>query len=114
MGPFASPSQQWRFLLLFTTTTLNDFAAFARAGDLLVADASIDSMHTVVTRFNNVVLLNRTNIGPTHLRLPTAIAGSSPQYRPQARLLRPLCNARPRHQPDPPLTILTDTWCSSG
>ncbi|KAI6688759.1 hypothetical protein NL676_025587 [Syzygium grande] len=32
MGPFASPSERWRwFLLLFTTAALNDSAAFARA-----------------------------------------------------------------------------------
>ncbi|KAI7992737.1 Aldehyde oxidase GLOX [Camellia lanceoleosa] len=31
-----------------------------------VANANIASMHTAVTRFNTVVLLDRTNIGPSH------------------------------------------------
>ncbi|EEF26901.1 hypothetical protein RCOM_0351610, partial [Ricinus communis] len=38
--------------------------------ELLVLNAGIASMHTAVTRFNTVVLLDRTNIGPSRKMLP--------------------------------------------
>ncbi|KAI3443057.1 uncharacterized protein J3R85_000419 [Psidium guajava] len=123
MGPLASPLQQWRFLLhllLFTTVALDDFASFARAGlpgtwELLVADAGISSMHTAVTRFNTVVLLDRTNIGPSRLRLPRGHCRLDPRDAALKRdcyahsAVLDLATNRIR-----PLTILTDTWCSSG
>ncbi|XP_039162890.1 LOW QUALITY PROTEIN: aldehyde oxidase GLOX-like [Eucalyptus grandis] len=122
MGLLASPSRQWRFLLhplLFTTISL--LASFARAGlpgtwELLVADAGIASMHTAVTRFNTVVLLDRTNIGPSRLRL------RSPRRlpaQPRDAVLKRDCYAHSAvldlaTNRIRPLTILTDTWCSSG
>lgn len=83
--------------------------------ELLVPNAGIASMHTAVTRFNTVVLLDRTNIGPSrkmlrrgHCRfdkndpiLKRDCYAHSLQYDIQSNQLRPLM-------------ILTDTWCSSG
>ena len=38
--------------------------------EIVVPDAGVASMHTSVTRYGNVVLLDRTNIGATTLPLP--------------------------------------------
>ncbi|XP_030450072.1 aldehyde oxidase GLOX [Syzygium oleosum] len=124
MEPLASPSQHRRFLLLllFAAAALDGFAPVARAGlpgswELLVADAGIASMHTAVTRFNTVVLLDRTNIGPTRLRLPRGRCRRDP--RGGAAALKRDCYAHSAvldlaTNRIRPLTILTDTWCSSG
>lgn len=84
--------------------------------EVLVENAGIASMHTAVTRFGTVVLLDRTNIGPTRRLLPRSRCRVDPSDRllprldcyahsvlfdPATRLLRPL-------------KIQTDTWCSSG
>ncbi|GAB2226728.1 hypothetical protein Drorol1_Dr00022548 [Drosera rotundifolia] len=80
--------------------------------ELLVPDAGIASMHTAVTRFGTVVLLDRTNNGPTRKHLLPRQCNNktgtlkdcyahSVLFSPQTNELRPL-------------KILTDTWCSSG
>ncbi|XP_061376348.1 aldehyde oxidase GLOX [Gastrolobium bilobum] len=96
------------------------FAIHARAElpgtwELLVADAGISSMHTAVTRFNTVVLLDRTNIGPSRKLLPK---GHCRFDRNDAALKRD-CYAHsvqfdPKTNQLRSLKILTDTWCSSG
>ncbi|KAL5973486.1 hypothetical protein ACLOJK_030137 [Asimina triloba] len=83
--------------------------------ELLVPDAGIASMHTAVTRFGTVVLLDRTDIGPTHKRLPK----NNCRYDPRDPVLRHDCYAHsvlydPATNQIRPLKILTDTWCSSG
>ncbi|CAI0556439.1 unnamed protein product [Linum tenue] len=72
-------------------------------------------MHTAVTRFNTVVLLDRTNIGPSRKLLP------KPRCRidPHDAVLKHDCYAHslvfhPQTNHLRPLMILTDTWCSSG
>ncbi|KAL3640677.1 hypothetical protein CASFOL_015645 [Castilleja foliolosa] len=82
--------------------------------ELLVPNAGIASMHTAVTRFNTVVLLDRTNIGPSKTTLPgnRCIPNSKNPHRIDCTahsVLLDLQTNRIR-----PLTILTDTWCSSG
>lgn len=96
------------------------FVVFSRAQlpgtwELLVPNAGIASMHTAVTRFNTVILLDRTNIGPSrkmlrkgHCRsdrndavLKSDCYAHSVQFDPETNQIRPLM-------------ILTDTWCSSG
>ncbi|KAI3474146.1 hypothetical protein Pfo_028934, partial [Paulownia fortunei] len=72
------------------------------------------SMHTAVTRFNTVVLLDRTNIGPSRKLLPKNRCLVNP-----ANPLRKDCTAHSvlldlQTNNIRPLTILTDTWCSSG
>ncbi|KAG9453071.1 hypothetical protein H6P81_005975 [Aristolochia fimbriata] len=81
--------------------------------ELLLEDAGISSMHSAVTHLGTVVLLDRTNNGPSRLPLPhcNASAGKTP--------LNPRCWAHsalfdPATKKLRPLTIHSDTWCSSG
>ncbi|XP_058099446.1 aldehyde oxidase GLOX [Magnolia sinica] len=83
--------------------------------ELLLANAGISSMHTAVTRYGTVVLLDRTNIGPTRKLLPK----HNCRYDPYDKVLRRDCYAHsvlfdPATNQIRPLKILTDTWCSSG
>jgi hypothetical protein len=48
-------------------------AAGGGTWEVVVENAGIASMHTAVTHFGNVVLLDRTNIGPSLLPLPKGI-----------------------------------------
>lgn len=88
--------------------------------ELLVADAGIASMHTAVTHFNTVVLLDRTNIGPSRLRLPANLCHHRRHFhRRNVTDLNPDCYAHsaffdPATNEIRPLIIHTDTWCSSG
>ncbi|GMP46313.1 hypothetical protein CsSME_00014520 [Camellia sinensis var. sinensis] len=45
--------------------------------EVVVANAGIASMHAAVTRFNTVVLLDRTNIGPSRKMLRKATAATT-------------------------------------
>ncbi|CAK9151429.1 unnamed protein product [Ilex paraguariensis] len=98
------------FLFLFTSTVIIlSRADLPGTWKLLVADAGIASMHTAVTHFNTVVLLDRTNIGPSRKLLPHRRCRHNPSdcyahsvlFDPETNSIRPLM-------------ILTDTWCSSG
>ncbi|GAB2279913.1 hypothetical protein Dimus_014548 [Dionaea muscipula] len=109
-------------VLLLSPSTMLPFVVPARADlpgtwELLVPDAGIASMHTAVTHYGTVVLLDRTNNGPTRKML----------LRRQCSLLRRQNDTAKPHdcyahsvlfspQTDQirPLKILTDTWCSSG
>jgi hypothetical protein len=48
---------------------------------VVVQNAGIASMHTAVTHYGNVVLLDRTNIGPSQLPLPAGVCRNNPQDR---------------------------------
>ncbi|CAL9002666.1 unnamed protein product [Prunus brigantina] len=112
----SSVSQQWLLLLLTSTAVI----VFARADlpgtwDLLVENAGVSSMHTAVTRFNTVVLLDRTNIGPSRKMLSKGHCRSDPNDA----VLKHDCYAHsvlfdPQTNQIRPLMINTDTWCSSG
>ncbi|CAL9770429.1 unnamed protein product [Musa acuminata subsp. burmannicoides] len=86
--------------------------------EVVLEDAGIASMHTAVTRFGTVVLLDRTGIGASRLRLPR----SRCRIDPGDSLLPPGgkdCSAHsalldPSSRRLRPLSVLTDTWCSSG
>ncbi|KAG2685903.1 hypothetical protein I3843_10G140500 [Carya illinoinensis] len=83
--------------------------------ELLVANAGIASMHTAVTRYNTVVLLDRTNIGPSRKMLPRGHC----RYDRRDAFLKRDCYAHSvvldlQTNNIRPLMILTDTWCSSG
>lgn len=72
-------------------------------------------MHTAVTRFNTVILLDRTNIGPSRKLLPK---NNCRLYKNHA-VSKLDCYAHsilfdPKTNQLRPLKILTDTWCSSG
>ncbi|KAI8556741.1 hypothetical protein RHMOL_Rhmol05G0278200 [Rhododendron molle] len=83
--------------------------------ELLVENAGIASMHTAVTRYNTVVLLDRTDIGATELMLPNGKC----RYDANDQSLQYDCYAHSAvldlyTNKIRPLQILTDTWCSSG
>ncbi|OVA17764.1 Glyoxal oxidase [Macleaya cordata] len=83
--------------------------------ELLVPNAGIASMHTAVTRYGTVILLDRTNIGPSRRMLRKGHC----RYDPNDRILKHDCYAHsvlfdPTTNQIRPLMILTDTWCSSG
>ncbi|MQL69290.1 hypothetical protein Taro_001614 [Colocasia esculenta] len=84
--------------------------------ELLVENAGIASMHTAVTHFGTVVLLDRTDIGPSRRLLPRSRCRVDPSDRLLPRLD---CYAHsvlfdPATRRLRPLKIQTDTWCSSG
>ncbi|KAG9157874.1 hypothetical protein Leryth_000048 [Lithospermum erythrorhizon] len=102
-------------MLIFFIATNPNVADLPGTWELLVENAGIASMHTAVTHFNTVVLLDRTNIGPSLTRLPGRHC-TSDRYDPVSKkdcyahsVLLDLQTLTIR-----PLTILTDTWCSSG
>ncbi|KAH7285276.1 hypothetical protein KP509_33G020200 [Ceratopteris richardii] len=82
---------------------------------LLLNNAGIASMHTAVTRFNTVIMLDRTNIGPSQINL----ANGKCRNNSLDLVLKHDCTAHSvMFSPGPdtvrPLSIFTDTWCSSG
>lgn len=113
MDSVSSAHPKWLFsvivLVCYATVTIR--ADLPGTWELLVPNAGIASMHTAVTRFNTVVLLDRTKIGPSRKMLPKGHCRSdrkghdcyahSVLFDPQTKEIRPLM-------------ILTDTWCSSG
>ncbi|XP_059647119.1 aldehyde oxidase GLOX [Cornus florida] len=109
-----------KFIILLLASIIIYTATLARADlpgtwELLVANAGIASMHTAVTRFNTVVLLDRTNIGPSRKMLRK---GHCRNDKYDAVLKRD-CYAHSvildlQTNQIRPLMILTDTWCSSG
>ncbi|KAF6161096.1 hypothetical protein GIB67_007737 [Kingdonia uniflora] len=83
--------------------------------ELLHPNAGIASMHTAVTRYNTVILLDRTNIGPSRKLLPL----NHCRHNLNDRLLKRDCYAHSvlfdlTTNEIRPLMIQTDTWCSSG
>ncbi|KAJ7525143.1 hypothetical protein O6H91_17G038300 [Diphasiastrum complanatum] len=102
------------FCLLWVASVLH-VALSQGSWEILVDNAGIASMHTAVTHFGNVILLDRTDIGPSQIKLPngrcrydsadltstTDCSAHSVLFTPGANSIRPLY-------------IATDTWCSSG
>ncbi|WOL02040.1 hypothetical protein Cni_G10759 [Canna indica] len=86
--------------------------------EVVLENAGIASMHTAVTRFSTVILLDRTGIGSSRLLLPrdrcridhsdSSLPAGGRDCSAHSALLDP-SSRRLR-----PLSILTDTWCSSG
>ncbi|KAI4354578.1 hypothetical protein L6164_003428 [Bauhinia variegata] len=104
-------------LLLFFLSLIVQCALAQLPGmwEVLVPNAGIASMHTAVTRFNTVVLLDRTNIGPSRKML---LKGHCRTNQHDA-VLKNDCYAHSalfdlQTNSIRPLMILTDTWCSSG
>jgi len=90
-------------------------AAPAGRWTLLVENAGISSMHTAVTHYDTVILLDRTNIGASRINFTNGYCRDNPDER----VLKHDCSAHsvmldPRTNILRPLTIFTDTWCSSG
>ncbi|KAK1321791.1 hypothetical protein QJS10_CPA03g01757 [Acorus calamus] len=96
-------------LLLLASLTPHTCADLPGTWELIVSDAGICSMHTAVTRFNTVVLLDRTAIGPSPLPFPGPCTPSAGHDCTAHSAVLDLSTNRIR-----PLRILTNTWCSSG
>lgn len=82
---------------------------------LLVENAGISSMHTAVTHYDTVILLDRTNAGASRINFTNGYCRDNPEERE----LKHDCSAHsvmldPATNRLRPLTIFTDTWCSSG
>jgi hypothetical protein len=82
---------------------------------LLTKNAGIASMHAAVTHYDTVILLDRTNTGPSAIKLPRGRC----RRQPLERVSKVDCYAHsvmynPRTGTVRPLFIYTDTWCSSG
>jgi hypothetical protein len=83
--------------------------------DLLVENAGVSAMHMTTTHFSTVVMFDRTNFGPSELRLDKGRCRDNPkdlalthdcwahsiEYNILTNEVRPLM-------------VMTDTWCSSG
>ncbi|KAJ7543511.1 hypothetical protein O6H91_09G041200 [Diphasiastrum complanatum] len=83
--------------------------------EILVHNAGIASMHTAVTHFGTVILLDRTDIGASQIALPNGNCRDDPNDL----TLKHDCTAHsvlftPESNTIRSLTIATDTWCSSG
>ncbi|KAK3226279.1 hypothetical protein Dsin_006141 [Dipteronia sinensis] len=112
-------SQKWLPLFIYafviTKCTLLAIADLPGTWELLVPDAGVASMHTAVTRFNTVVLLDRTNIGPSRRMLRKGHC----RFDKNEQILKRDCYAHSilfdfQTNQIRPLMIQTDTWCSSG
>ncbi|XP_057808442.1 aldehyde oxidase GLOX [Salvia miltiorrhiza] len=101
-------------LLLLLVFVARAAADLPGAWELLVADAGIASMHTAVTRFNTVVLLDRTHIGPSRKFLPENRCLPNPVHPHRKDCTAHSVVLDLKTNALRPLTILTDTWCSSG
>ena len=100
-------------LFMFTLHFID--AAPLGTWNLLVENAGIASMHTAVTHYDTVILLDRTNIGASRINFTNGYCRDNPDDRK----LQHDCSAHsvmldPRTNSLRPLTIFTDTWCSSG
>ncbi|GLT37521.1 hypothetical protein SLA2020_118320 [Shorea laevis] len=118
MGSGSSPPwpvQIFMFAIVMLCLIAVAVAQLPGKWELLVSNAGIASMHTAVTRFNTVVLLDRTDIGPSRKMLPKGHC----RYEPRDAVLKRDCYAHSvlfdlQTNEIRPLMILTDTWCSSG
>ncbi|CAA0838973.1 glyoxal oxidase-related protein [Striga hermonthica] len=100
-------------LLLLHTLTLA--AAAAGRFDLLLPSIGISAMHMQLLHTDRVIIFDRTDFGPSNISLPDGHCRTDPN---DTALTRD-CTA---HSVEydvirnsvRPLTVLTDTWCSSG
>eukprot|EP01018_Ginkgo_biloba_P022438 Gb_27173 [translate_table: standard] len=104
-------------LIMLLNCTLWSRVAMQPTGtwQLLLNNAGIASMHSAVTRFNTVIMLDRTNIGPSRINLPNGRCRDNPKDL----TLKHDCTAhsvmfRLDTNKVRALFIQTDTWCSSG
>ena len=104
-------------LKLFTLVTMLQALLVAGQGSWKVIQpmAGIAAMHAAINRYDQAILLDRTNTGPSRIRL----AGNRCRNQPLERVLKKDCTAHsvmlnPANGAVRPLFIFTDTWCSSG
>lgn len=83
--------------------------------ELLVKDAGVSAMHMILLPSNKVIIFDRTDFGPSNLSL----ANGACRQDPNDIALKKDCWAHSIEydigsNSVRPLTLLTDTWCSSG
>ncbi|KAG0593030.1 hypothetical protein KC19_1G299800 [Ceratodon purpureus] len=116
MGRMMSSLQAGLFLqVVVVLQLLSSQAAAQGSWKLLNKNAGIAAMHAAVTHFDTVIMLDRTNIGPSAIKLP----GGRCRKQPLERISKTDCFAHsvmfnPRNGGVRPLFVFTDTWCSSG
>lgn len=103
---------------ILTWVGSSEAAAARGVGDsweLVVANAGVSAMHMALTHTNRVIMFDRTDYGPSQIKLPRGYCrrnnkdlalkvdcwAHSIEYDIATNKIRPL-------------TVLTDTWCSSG
>ncbi|KAG6551687.1 hypothetical protein Mapa_006776 [Marchantia paleacea] len=82
---------------------------------ILCNNAGIPSMHSAVTRFNTIILIDRTNIGPSQIALPDGNCRDNPRDQN----LTHDCTAHsvvfdPSTNSVRPVSIFSDTQCSTA
>ncbi|GKB82923.1 aldehyde oxidase GLOX [Tanacetum coccineum] len=113
-----NPSRFLLLILIWMMTMKSRGADLPGTWEVLVENAGIASMHTVVTHFDTVVLLDRTDLSPTEERYEKYHCQIDPKNK-QDPQTRPDCYSYSvyynlANQNLQPLTLNTDTWCSSG
>ncbi|KAJ4767326.1 hypothetical protein LUZ62_077701 [Rhynchospora pubera] len=98
----------------FLTTTITTLAAPGR-WDLLQSNIGISAMHMQLLHNDRVVIFDRTDFGQSNLSLPNGQC----RHDPTELALTTDCTAHSVEYDTVsnsfrPLTVLTDTWCSSG
>ncbi|KAL6907565.1 hypothetical protein ACP4OV_002604 [Aristida adscensionis] len=83
--------------------------------DLLQRSIGVSAMHMQLLRNDRVIIFDRTDFGPSNLSLP----GGRCRRNPRERVLPVDCTAHTAEYDVAsntfrPLSIFTDTWCSSG
>jgi hypothetical protein len=72
--------------------------------ELLSSNAGISSMHTAIDHYGQAIFLDRTDAGPSNINLTNCSVNCSAHsvlFSPDTGTVRPL-------------TVITNTWCSSG
>ncbi|KAH9538459.1 hypothetical protein CY35_15G006300 [Sphagnum magellanicum] len=102
-------------VLVFLSLIRFNNASYPDSWQVIVPNGGVSAMHTVLLHTNKLVIFDRTDYGPSQIRLPDGTCRNDPNDR----ALKVDCWA---HSVEldlatnlvRPLEILTDTWCSSG
>lgn len=83
--------------------------------ELVVENAGVSAMHMALTHTNRVIMFDRTDYGPSQIKLP----GGYCRKNNNDLALKVDCWAHSieydiASNKIRPLTVMTDTWCSSG
>ncbi|KAG0610717.1 hypothetical protein M758_7G086200 [Ceratodon purpureus] len=116
------PEQRWRWMRATTILVILSCCVSpqgVRGQDLgtwqlLLENAGIASMHTALTHFGTLVMIDRTDIGASQINLPPGVCRDSDDL-----VLKHDCTAHsvlydPGTNTVRPLFLQTDPWCSSG
>jgi len=103
--------------MMSSTTSVRQVSAavLVDSWELLVENAGVSAMHMTLAHTNKVIMFDRTDYGPSEIKLANGYC----RHDPQDLALQVDCWA---HSIEldlatnviRPLTVLTDTWCSSG